>query len=130
MSACFMFAAAPQPKLTPHRRTAIKELIHQFNFQFMLDVAEEYCVLEETDDPATIREELYQTVVKVCELDGGESSAIRLVGMDWKGVITGGLSHGDVPTEVFDTIATIGHFPDLEDLLRHFAQEDHKNVGS
>jgi len=120
-----MFATAPQPKLTDDRKTAIKELIRHFYFRFMLDVAEEYCVLTETDDPAAIREELYRIVVEVCELDGGDSSAIQLTGMDWKGVITGGLSHGDVPTEVFDKIAAIGHFPDLEDLLRHFAKEDY-----
>jgi len=119
-----MFTTAPQPKLNTVRKVAIKELIHQFSFEDMMEVAEEYGGLSETGSAADLRNEIYQTVIDCCELDGGDSSDIRLDGMDWKGVITGGMSHGDHPTDSYETVALIGRFDPLWDLLKHFAQED------
>ena len=77
-----------------------------------------------------MREELFDTVVQVCDIDDCEVSTIQFDGMDWMGVITGGMSYGDAPTDAFESIAIIGWFPDVWDLLKHFAQEDYKDVGS
>jgi len=121
-----MFAVAPQPVLNTARKLAIKELLHQFNFQDMLDVAEKYGGLEMTESADSLRKEIYLVVIDCCELDSNDSSSILLDGMDWKGVITGGVSHGDQPTFSYEPIALIGRFPPLWDLLKHFAQEDYR----
>lgn len=120
-----MFATAPQPKLNNERKQAIEELIYQIGYQELLDVAETYGGFEDAESVEEIREELLRIVIECCELDGGDSSTIQLPGMDWIGVITGGMSHGDSPTESFEAVATISRFDAVEDLLRHFAQEDY-----
>ena len=125
MSADFMFAVSPQPSLEDDtRKKAVKDLLHQISYQDLLDVDENFGGFDDTSSAEAMREELYDIIESVCDMDGGDSSIIQLDGMDWMGVITGGMSHGDVPTDAFEPIATIGRFPPVWDLLKHFAQED------
>lgn len=125
MGADFMFAVSPQPSLEDdNRKKAVKELLQQISYEDLLDVEENYGGFDDTSSAEAMRKELYGTIEKVCDLDSRESSCIQLDGMDWMGVITGGMSWGDVPTDCFETIATIGRFEPVWDLLRHFAQED------
>lgn len=125
MGADFMFAVSPQPSLEDdNRKKAVKELLHQINDQDMLDVAEDFCCFDDTSSAEVMRDELYETILRVCDMDTRETSVIQLDGMDWMGVVTGGMSWGDVPTDCFDDIALIGRFQPVWDLLVHFSQED------
>lgn len=124
MGADFLFAAAPQPTLNEERKQAIKDLLEQIPYQDMLDVDNDFGGFDDTSSAEAMRKELFDTIVEVCEMDNRETSNIQLDGMDWMGVITGGMSWGDTPTDSFETIATINRFPPVWDLLKHFAQED------
>lgn len=124
MGADFLFATSPQPSLNDDRRKAIKELLEQIPYQDLLDVQESFGGFDDCGSAEAMRQELFDTIEQVCEMDNRETSNIQLDGMDWMGVITGGMSWGDVPTDAFEPIAMIGWFPPVWDLLKHFAQED------
>lgn len=127
MGADFMWAVAPQPELNDDRVAAIRQLIEEITDEELVNVDDNFgCFYN--DDYDQMREELLDTVILVCQdLDNRETSQIRLSGMDWRGIITGGMSWGDAPTDAFRPIAMVGYFQSVFDLLRQFSQEDLRN---
>lgn len=130
MSVCFMFTTAPQPVLTDERKAAVKELIQTIPDSELQEIDEIYGAVEEPRSADELRAELFQSIVSCCELDGGDSATLQMPGMDWKAVITGGMSYGDSPSDSFEIVAMASRFPCIENLLMQFAREDHHNASA
>jgi len=125
MGADFMFAVAPQCNLTQERKTKVKELLRSLPDEYFTEIEDTYCVFGDDElTGAELRTMFYETVLEVNEISTRETSSIRLPGMDWEGVITGGMSWGENPSECYGEIAAISNFDELFDLLIQFSRED------
>ena len=125
MGADFMFAVAPTCNLTQERKTKVKELLRSLPDEYFVDHEDTHCTFGDDElSGAKLRTMVYELALRVNDICTRETSSIFLPGMDWEGVITGGMSWGDSPTECYDDIAAIGNLPELFDLLVQFSRED------
>lgn len=125
MGADFMFAVAPTCNLTQERKTKVKDLLRSLPDDYFVKHEDMHCTFGDDElSGAELRTMVYELVLRVNDICTRETSSIFLPGMDWEGVITGGMSWGDSPTECYDELAAIGNLPELFDLLVQFSRED------
>lgn len=125
MGADFLYAVAPTSELNDDRKAQLKSCIAKIPLEVLKEVEDDYCVFHDDEmTEAEMRKTLYEAAVEVCGEESRETSSIQLDGMDWQGVITGGMSWGDSPTDSFEAIAMMYYFEDVWKLLKQFSQED------
>jgi hypothetical protein len=125
MGADFMFAVAPTCNLTQERKTKVKDLLRSLPDDYFVEHEDTHCTFGDDElSGAELRTMFYEIVLRVNDICTRETSSISLPGMDWEGVITGGMSWGDSPTECYDDIAAIDNFYELFELLVQFSRED------
>ena len=71
-----------------------------------------------------VRDFMYDSVVSSLHLDSREVRTLYLPGLDYKCLITGGMSWGDSPTDAFDDFLGASSHDGLFELLVSFAKED------
>lgn len=116
MGADFTWAMCPEVNLTADRKERIKACIATLPVEAFEDI------VDNDDEIDILHERLFDDVMLACVDCTRETSTINMG--DWRGVITGGMSWGDGPTEAYGPISRIGNFPDLWELLVSFSKED------
>ena len=128
MGADFMYALAPVWKATDERKAKLKEVIGAISDESLKEYDDSYCFFN-TEDMEEARGILYSACLEVADQydsTNRETSWLKLEGMSWRAVITGGMSWGDHPTESFESIAMVGTVEEVFELLKQWSMEDEK----
>jgi len=144
MSADLYLSSLPHCQLTDERKEKITELVDSVSDKEILAYNEDY-LSEELPDLSMMdmaygsgsEEEALATVVRQLILENtftvleqsdhpGDVGSIFFPGMNYRVLVTGGMSWGDAPTEAADYFDKVSGFEALWDLLQSFAEEDFK----
>lgn len=127
MGADFMYAVAPIWKATDERKAKLKQLIAEITDEAIAEYENDYCFFN-TEDAEEARGMIFDACM-ACEesnFQTRETSDMKLAEMNWRAVITGGMSWGDNPTDAFGSIAMVGTIEEVGDLLKQWSIEDNK----
>jgi hypothetical protein len=128
MGADFMYALAPVWKATDERKAKLKQVIAEITNETLQQYEEDYCCFN-TEDWAEARGILYNACIEISEQydsTSRDTAWLKMDGMEWRAVITGGMSHGDSPTDSFNSIAIVGNAEEIFELLKQWSKEDEK----
>lgn len=127
MGADFMYAVAPIWQATDERKAKLKEVIAAITDEAIAEYENDYCFFN-TEDVIEARGMIFEACM-ACEassFETRETADMKLEGMDWRAVITGGMSWGDNPTDAFGSIAMVGTIEEVFYLLKQWSVEDQK----
>ena len=125
MGANFLFALAPIWKSTDERQAKLKQVIAEISDEGIAQYNEEYYLFN-TEVPSEAREMLFEAC-KACEADNcyrRDTTDMKLAEMPWRALITGGLSWGDSPSDVFDSLVMVSTVEEVYNLLKEWSTED------
>lgn len=125
MGANFLWALAPIWKSTDERQAKLKQVIAELSDEGIAQYEEEYHIFN-TEVPNEARERILEACM-ACETDQcytRETTDMKLTEMPWRAVVTGGLSWGDSPTDVFDSFVIVGTVEEVYNLLKEWSTED------
>jgi len=144
MGADLYLSSLPHCNLTDERKEKIKDLIDSVPDKEILAYNEDY-LCEELPDLSQMdmaygsgsEDEALATVVRQVIMDNTftvleeadnprDVGSIFFPGMNYRILITGGMSWGDAPTEAANYFDKVSGFEPLWDLLQSFAAEDFK----
>ena len=144
MGADLYLSSLPHCQLTDERKEKITELVDSVSDKEILAYNEDY-LSEELPDLSMMdmaygsgsEEEALATVVRQLILENTftvleqadhprDIGSIFFPGMNYRVLVTGGMSWGDAPTEAADYFDKVSGFEALWDLLQSFAEEDFK----
>jgi hypothetical protein len=144
MGADFLYAMVPKCELTAERTSKIQQVLDSVSDHTILCVAADGCmsnVVQDDDEsrPEDVTEKEWEhtTAEKLRgsffshileALDSGEDREVSWLGLDdlpYQCWITGGLSWGDSPTDIFDSFVVCGELLPVWELLLEFAKEDY-----
>lgn len=127
MGADFMFAVAPIWKATDERKAKLKQVIADISDEAIQDYENTWYVFN-TEDNNEARKMIFDACM-ACEessFETRETSDMKLADMNWRAVITGGMSWGDNPTDAFGPISMVGIIEEVYELLKSWSVEDCK----
>ena len=128
MGADFLYALAPMYRVTPERLSELRVAIYDIPAQTLREYDDAYCLFG-TDNSIEQREMLTAACLFLGEQYEGtcrDTAILKTHGMDWRAVITGGLSWGDSPTDSFETINMVATVEEVFELLKRWSTEDER----
>jgi hypothetical protein len=131
MGADFMYAVAPIWKATDERKAKLKQVIADISDEAIQDYENTWYVFN-TEDNNEARKMIFDACM-ACEesnFQTRETGDMKLAEMNWRAVITGGMSWGDNPTDAFGSISMVGTIEEVYSLLKQWSIEDNKPMSS
>ena len=143
MGADLYLTSLPHCQLTDERKVKIREAVEGVPDKEVLAFNSDYRFMELSDekDPSSLSEEEHdkelakevrEDILEACfeVLDGGENprdmGSLIFPGMNYRVLMSGGMSWGDPPTDSCDLFNRCQNFEPIWDLLQAFAEEDFK----
>lgn len=127
MGADFMYAVAPIWEATDERKAKLQEVIAAITDEAIAEYENDYCFFH-TEDANQARGMIFDACM-ACEENNfhtRETADMKLEEMNWRAVITGGMSWGDNPTDAYGSIAMVGTIEEVFNLLKEWSVEDQK----
>ena len=143
MGADLTLTSLPHCQLTDERKVKIREAVEGVPDKEVLAFNSDFRCMELSDekDPSSLSEEEHdkelakevrEDILEACFeiLGSGEHprdmGSINFPGMNYRVLISGGMSWGDMPTDSCDLFDRCHNFEPIWDLLQAFAEEDFK----
>jgi|688.fasta_scaffold234088_5 hypothetical protein len=125
MGASFLYSVVPKFKVTEERKQRLEQALAALSDKELLEDLPFPFQPADDADPEEIRHEVIDAVLVTQEVD----SEIWLPGMRWRGLIDGGMSWGDSPTDRFDSFLIANHYNVVMDAMTEMATEDFAKEG-
>lgn len=148
MGADFCYAVVPQFELTPEREVLLRGVLDNVPNGVLIECIQSWGLeshvpevdLEPPEGASTtdwlvevgdkVREYFVRCVKAVQEsCFSREVCELYLPGLQYRCLITGGMSWGDSPTDAYDDFNACGMLEDVWQLLLEFAREDYAKIG-
>lgn len=125
MGANFLWTLAPVWKSTEERKTRLKQVIADISDEAIEQYEEEYHIFN-TESPEEARAAIFEACLacEASQCETRDTASMKLEEMNWKAVVTGGLSWGDSPTDVFDRFVIVSTVEEVYNLLKSWSAED------
>jgi len=125
MGANFLWALAPIWTATDERKVALQQAIDDISDEALAEYEELYHVFN-TEDPAEARKVLFESCMfcEASQCETRDTSDMKLAEMNWRAVVTGGLSWGDAPTDAFGPLVMVSTVEEVYNLLKAWSAED------
>lgn len=125
MGADFMFTKTPVFSMTEDRKKILAEELSNLTPNDYENLRMELFWDDESE--SEIQERCLDMIEEVMDMGEPRDSALvyeyNKNGQQMMTLITGGMSHGDAPTDTFDIVSSINHIP-VWDTIERFAIED------
>jgi hypothetical protein len=125
MGADFLYCVVPKFKVTEERKKRLEQVLAVLSDKELLEDLPYPLQPADDTDPEEVRHEVIDAVLVTQEVD----SEIWLPGMRWRGLIDGGVSWGDSPTDRFDSFLIANHYDVVMDAMTEMATEDFTKEG-
>lgn len=143
MGAALILMTVPFFKVTDERKQKIRDFLADEPAIYLAGFGEDYCLFDDAEDDTFadydrynvvqrqaaarfVGAKLYEDVLLSLECsEWRDTCNMRLVGMNYAVLISGGLSWGDDPTDACRRMQYVNAYRPLWELLMGFAQEDY-----
>lgn len=127
MGADFTFAAFPYFDMTEERRQSFQEIVAEISDERQEEFYDWHCL---EDMPEY---DILDDIEVACCHVGRETATMRAYtenGEPYELNLTGGMSWGDAPTDVYEAFCRASHFDEVYDLATKYAVEYAKEYGA
>tara|TARA_Y100000034_G_C6866301_1_gene394877 strand:- start:822 stop:1238 length:417 start_codon:yes stop_codon:yes gene_type:complete len=126
MGADFLCASIPAAHIDDEREAGLKKIVAAATEEDFLELTESGVCPDEASDE--LRQGVFEALKEYLLADASRETDRRSeAGMDYEVFVTGGMSWGDSPTEIFDAFCVLGSFSPVYNKLEEWAKADFKN---